>query len=173
MSEKFVVVGNIPTSGKLVFADTRGNLSAGTPKVFRSIEFARRWITKRRAQGNAKVFRALNVRVARALTKNPSGFANSSYVRELDEAADRFENFTGFKATKETRFKQPTIRSGFALGTLVAVEYDQNREGDGPSRYRHEFKKKSRPLLIASSDGTLLGIVGGQYSVTSRGIEDN
>lgn len=106
--------------------------------------------------------------------RNPSGFARArdSYVAELDRAADKFETFTGFPATKETTFKKRSVRSGFALGELVAVIYAQNRGHGGTQHYEHIFQKNSRPLLVASTDGKQIDIVGGQYHVTERGIED-
>jgi hypothetical protein len=36
----------------------------------------------------------------------------------------------------------------------------------------HRFKKKSRPLLAASHDGTQLYILGGEYAFTDAGIID-
>lgn len=170
---KFVVIGNQPGSRSLVFVDSHGSVRfKGNPKVFRSEASAAKVARKLRSRPHLHGF---DFRVARAVTKNPSGLAKArdSYLRSVDEAADRFERFTGYPATKEKVFKQAPIKSGFALGALVSVTYEQNREGDGLSHYKHDFAKKNRPLLVSSSDGSLLGIVGGQYRVTDRGIEDS
>lgn len=56
----------------------------------------------------------------------------------------------------------------YELGDLVGVIYRQDGEN-----YIHQFDKASQPKLAVSNDGTQLHIVGGQYVVTERGIEDN
>ena len=107
--------------------------------------------------------------------KNPSGYARArdGMLAEIDAAADKFEEFTGFRATKETRYPTPRHKAGFALGALVGVIYEQNRKGDGLSQYRHDFKKNWRPQLVSSLDGSQLVIVGGQYRVSEEtGIND-
>jgi hypothetical protein len=38
--------------------------------------------------------------------------------------------------------------------------------------YRHPFQEGSRPLLVASSDGKQLLLLGGRYKFTDRGIVD-
>jgi hypothetical protein len=107
--------------------------------------------------------------------RNPSGYskARDAYLADIDAAAEKFETFTGFRATKETRFSHKRVNAGFALGKLVSVTYEQNRLGDGLSHYKHDFKKNSRPLLVSSVDGDQLAIVGGRYRVSENvGIED-
>jgi hypothetical protein len=63
------------------------------------------------------------------------------------------------------------MRKGLVIGQLAGVLYDTKRDGV-PEKYIHRFKRKSRPLLTVSADGTQLGIVGGQYQFTEAGIED-
>lgn len=107
--------------------------------------------------------------------RNPSGFANArdAYLAEVDKAADDFERFTGFPATKEIRVKQAPIRTGFALGKLVSVTYEQTRSGMGLSHFRHDFKTSSRPLLVSANDGKTLAIVGGRFRIDAdSGIND-
>ena len=53
------------------------------------------------------------------------------------------------------------------IGELVGVIYAADGEN-----YIHQFKKANRPILAVNEDGTQLHIVGGQYVVTERGIED-
>ncbi len=103
--------------------------------------------------------------------KNPSGFqkATAGLTKEMDDAAQRFENFTGHRATHVTRYKKSRMGPAFALGNLLAVEYRATRDGVS-DRYRHDFRKSSQPLLV--SDGSQLDIVGGRIRVTNRGIED-
>ncbi len=62
-------------------------------------------------------------------------------------------------------------KTGLVIGELDGVLYSTVRDGK-KEKYIHEFKRKSRPLLIASSDGDSLHIVGGQYEFTNAGIED-
>lgn len=57
------------------------------------------------------------------------------------------------------------------IGELDGVLYTTRREGKMES-YVHRFKKKSRPLLAASHDGTQLYILGGEYAFTDAGIID-
>jgi hypothetical protein len=54
---------------------------------------------------------------------------------------------------------------------LDFVGYTTVRDGKR-ERYIHRFRKKSRPLLAASSDGTSLQILGGEFEFTEAGIED-
>ena len=49
--------------------------------------------------------------------------------------------------------------------------YDTVRDGES-EKYIHRFKKRSRPLLVSSSDGKSLHILGGEYEFTDRGIVD-
>lgn len=57
------------------------------------------------------------------------------------------------------------------VGELDGVLYTTVRDGQ-TEKYVHRFRKKSRPLLATSHDGTQLGIVGGQFQFTEAGIED-
>lgn len=96
---------------------------------------------------------------------------NPSRRGAADEAARRFEEFTGHAATKEFRIQQRPIRTGLAVGKLVGVMYEATRDG-ATDKYFHRFKKSSQPLLIANHDGSTLGIVGGRFRFTDRGIVD-
>jgi hypothetical protein len=97
--------------------------------------------------------------------KNPSR-------RDALERADRLlESFSGSRANKELRVSQRPIRTGLVVGPMLGVMYEADR-GDGKANYFHRFKKSARPLLIADNDGSQLGIVGGRFRFTDRGIED-
>lgn len=88
------------------------------------------------------------------------------------EAARRFSRFTGHKAESATIVPFPSLpREAFAVGNLVGVIYETIRDGERET-YVHRFRKKSRPLLAATFDGTRLVIVGGRYRFTERGIVD-
>ncbi len=100
----------------------------------------------------------------KGVRKNPSGDA-------VTQADDLLYSFSGARATKEIRVSAKPIRVGLAVGQLSGVMYEADR-GDGPHQYFHKFKKSSRPLLIADNDGSQLGIVGGRFRFTDRGIVD-
>ncbi len=96
--------------------------------------------------------------------KNPSSNA-------IERADALLESFSGSRASKEIRQQVRPIRVGLAVGKMTGVMYAADR-GDGMHEYCHRFKPGSRPLLIADHDGTQLGIVGGRYQFTDRGIVD-
>lgn len=58
------------------------------------------------------------------------------------------------------------------VGRVDAVEYTTTRDGKEES-YRHKFRPRSRPQLIASHDGKHARIVGGQFRFTDRGFVDH
>lgn len=96
--------------------------------------------------------------------------------RNLDAAAQKLEDFTGFEATHVERAPaRSKDKTGLVIGELDEIGYRAAREGiEGGrlTRYRHSFKKGSRPLLAVSTDGKQLHVVGGQYEFTDAGIED-
>lgn len=90
----------------------------------------------------------------------------------LDKAADKFEAFTGHEAREvyETRLDDHEV-SGYRLGSMIGAAYEATRDGK-TEQYFHKFSKKARPDLVARDDGKQLYVVGGDYKVTDRGIED-
>jgi len=70
---------------------------------------------------------------------------------------------------RTVRIRNP--KTGLVVGDLDGVLYTTVRDGK-TEHYQHDFKKGSRPLLAASSDGKSLHILGGEYEFTERGIED-
>ena len=125
----------------------------------------------RSARSSSRVFaRALKSLGAKSgrvtrVRSNPS-------PRAADEAASRFKEFTGHDASKELVARVRPIRVGLAVGKLSGVMYEATRDGE-TSQYFHRFKRSSRPLLIADHDGSQIGIVGGRYRFTDRGIVDD
>jgi hypothetical protein len=107
------------------------------------------------------------------LLKNPSGFRRGvdAYARELDQADDLLNSFAGRSARETLAIKEPAIKAGLVVGNVLGVMYETIRDGK-QEKYCHEFKRTSRPLLIANHDGSRIGIVGGRYRFTERGIED-
>jgi hypothetical protein len=104
----------------------------------------------------------------------------SSAVR-VREAAKLFRDFTGHDAEITSRVDAARelglpVRKGqkiplLAFGELLAVEYETIRD-NVTERYRHAFRKSSRPLIAARHDGKRIYIVGGRYRFTERGIVD-
>ena len=108
--------------------------------------------------------------------KNPRDISTREigrqYANERDKAkaAKLFRDFTGRKPQTMARVPAPRpFNIGVAFGTLVEVVYQSERDGQ---LYRHTFRKKSRPLVVASPDGKQVQIVGGRFAFTERGIVD-
>jgi len=89
----------------------------------------------------------------------------------VDKAIKRFSRFTGMKPAQGVRVQTESLDVGFVVGELDFVGYTTVREGRIEA-YKHKFRKQSRPLLVSSSDGKSLHIVGGRYRFTERGIVD-
>lgn len=106
------------------------------------------------------------LRLGKALAKR-----NPSKRDELERAARAFEEFTGHEATRVERHKGSEARAGWLLGTVAEIGYIATRDGER-ALYVHKFKRRSRPQLVSSADGSQLYLLGGAYSVTDRGIED-
>lgn len=88
------------------------------------------------------------------------------------KAAHAFEDFTGDRPTKVRRARlddKPV--TAWQMGPAVGVAYEAVRDGE-KAQYFHEFAKKARPTLVARDDGRQLYLIGGDYTVTERGIED-
>ncbi len=60
---------------------------------------------------------------------------------------------------------------GLKIGRCDGILYTTIRDGV-TEKYIHEFKKKARPVLVASYDGKQLLLVGGKFTFTDRGIVD-
>lgn len=111
-------------------------------------------------------------KIGGALT-NPQLRAESQ--EGLEQAATLLEDFSGHKADKLVKANMPVVKEGLVIGELDLIGYRTKREGINKgllTRYAHQFRKKSRPLLAVSKDGKQLYIVGGQYEFTEAGIED-
>lgn len=89
---------------------------------------------------------------------------------QLRSAGRLLEEFSGHKPVEVVR-AETGLQKGLVIGELDGVLYTTVRDGQ-TERYIHKFRKNSRPLLAASSDGKKLGIVGGQFQFTEAGIED-
>jgi len=172
MTQRVVIMGRSPTSGRLMYYTiaktlaTRGH-SMKFPSIDKAFKQARKLMREHPQLRGYNLF----AHVLPNVKKNPSGYVQvrDAYTRELDAQAEKFSAFTGHSATHVTKFKKRPMGAAFALGNLCAVEYRATRDGVS-DLYRHEFRKSSQPLLV--SDGSQLDIVGGRIQVTDRGIED-
>ncbi len=89
----------------------------------------------------------------------------------LRQASRLLKDFSGHEPCEVLRIPTSKKRTGLVVGETDGILYTTVRDGR-TEKYIHKFRKSSRPLLIASSDGTELGIVGGQFQFTEAGIED-
>lgn len=96
----------------------------------------------------------------------------SARMVRVKRAAKLLTDFSGHAPSEIVRFPTNDIKEGLVVGSLDGVPYTTIRDGK-TEHYIHEFKKHARPLLIASSDGRKLGIVGGRFQFTEAGIVDD
>lgn len=90
---------------------------------------------------------------------------------EIEAAEKLFSDFSGHGVSEHVTVKVPRMTTGLAIGDVTGILYETVRDGEREN-YIHEFKKNSRPLLVASHDGNQLALLGGAYQFTDRGIED-
>lgn len=91
--------------------------------------------------------------------------------REVQDAVRRYEEFSGHRAEQGERVNLRVPRAGLVVGELDGVLYTTVRDGNTES-YVHKFRKASRPLLVAGSDGRSLHVLGDDFEFTERGIVD-
>lgn len=89
----------------------------------------------------------------------------------MQEAMQRYEEFSGHRAEQGEKVRIKVPRAGLVVGELDGVLYTTVRDGE-TEKYVHKFRRKSKPLLVAGSDGRSLHVVGGDYEFTDRGIVD-
>ena len=99
--------------------------------------------------------------------RNPVGPTRS----EVAEAQRRYEDFTGHEAREGRKVHVKVPRAAVEIGTLDGVLYTTVRDGV-QEKYIHKFRKASRPILAAGSDGKSLHVVGDKFEFTDRGIVD-
>ncbi len=90
---------------------------------------------------------------------------------QIKQAQELFKDFRGDEPEGTRRVKLRNPKTGFVIGEMDGVLYTTVRDGKR-EKYIHNFKAKSRPLLVGSYDGKSLHIIGGRYEFTERGIED-
>lgn len=140
----------------------------GKPRVFRTAKLA---ATKARSLiKRFKILRDYRVWIDGVRFSNPS-----SREEGLDTAENLLREFTGHDASKVVKATISNQREGLVVGELDLIGYRVKRDGVNHghmTRYAHQFRKNSRPLLAVTKDGKQLHIVGGRYEFTEAGIED-
>jgi len=108
--------------------------------------------------------------VLRTALQNATPQGSAPNPRKIAQAAQLFHEFTGRKSARISKHEMPALPTeGLVFGRLVDVGYESARDG---RLYRHTFRVRSRPLLVATPDGKTVYIVGGRYAFTDRGIVD-
>lgn len=91
---------------------------------------------------------------------------------EVEKARLLYEKFTGHDADEEVTIDKPPFPDVLSvIGDIDALLYTTVRDGN-VERYKHTFKKNSRPLFCVSPDGLSLHLIGGSYEFGERGIVD-
>jgi hypothetical protein len=89
----------------------------------------------------------------------------------VNDARDLYKDFTGHDATHGQKVKVRVPAAALKVGSLDGVLYTTVRDGR-TEKYIHKFRKASRPVLAAGSDGKSLHVIGGEFEFTERGIVD-
>lgn len=100
--------------------------------------------------------------------KNP---LPKSKWKKLEEASQRYEDFSGHEAKFIDEKDLKKMEVGFKIGTVDFIGYTTKRDGR-VEKYVHKFKRSSRPILASNYDGKYIGLVNGKYHFTDRGIVD-
>lgn len=91
---------------------------------------------------------------------------------KVAQAAKLYEEFTGHDADWYQNIDVDWPDVALQVGKCDGILYTTIRDGV-TEKYIHRFKKSAQPLLVASHNGKLLGLVGGNFQFTERGIVDN
>lgn len=107
--------------------------------------------------------------------RNPKKYKSNpskSVDGQIKAAMTLYQKFSGHEPEEVGRMKKPKIPDvGVVIGELEGVAYETVRDGK-VEKYFHRFDKRTRPLLVSSSDGRNLYILGGEYDFTEDGIVD-
>lgn len=181
MSAKWILLAMVPHKGRelRLHFDGRKFTTKGKAKRFADAKGAAkvgRLIQKNfrdAVRGVRLRVQPLNAPNLSSFKKNPSGYrrAVDKYARELDQADELLDAFSGHRGREVLSVRERPIKTGLVVGELLGVMYATTRDGQ-KEKYVHEIRKQSRPLLVAAHDGSQIGFVGGRLRFTERGIED-
>jgi hypothetical protein len=167
MKSRFVIFAR-RGQGPLMHYNGRKFSDHGHARVFADWVSARERAAKLRAEYALLRHYTLSIRDLSVLNlrrKNPETRS------ELAAAAEKLRDFSGHEADEVLHVQEKNFRNGLVIGPLHGLLYGTVRDGRNEN-YIHRFRKASRPLLAASSDGRSLRIVGGRFQFTEAGIED-
>jgi hypothetical protein len=161
--------------GRVLTFNTRGtfsNLRGDTFHKFATEADARKKVARLLSQHRVLHDYAMYVSHAgKARRANPEALP-----QKLDAAAQKLEDFSGREARRVIHAKSRSAdKTGLVVGEIDRIGYVTAREGIEGGRetaFDHKFRKGSRPLLAATTDGKQLHVVGGRYEFTEAGIED-
>lgn len=115
-------------------------------------------------------------RLANRFTKRKHRRRRNPGNRQVKRAADFYENFHWGERPEKVIVgadvsPEPDVLSN--IGTLVNITYLTSKGGE-KAEWTHDFGEEGgkRPKLAVDSENNRLHIVGGDYKVTERGIED-
>lgn len=91
--------------------------------------------------------------------------------RKIDAAVSLYQKFSGHTPEFIDRVHLKVDTVAFAIGHCDGIMYEAIRDGKHEN-YIHKFRRGSRPVLAASSDGKQLYLLAGAYNFTERGIVD-
>lgn len=142
-------------------------------KVANHVDLPQGWIIgiSKRSEPVSHIKKIIQISFGKPLGKARRSNPVGPTQKQIDNAANLFREFTGDFPGGSQTVKLPVPKTGLVIGELDGVLYTTIRDGK-TEKYQHDFKKSSRPHLIASSDGSSLHILGGDYEFTERGIED-
>ncbi|MGH9780191.1 MAG: hypothetical protein ACRD33_00095 [Candidatus Acidiferrales bacterium] len=161
---KFVIFAR-KGRGPVMHYNGRGKFSSSGP-----IRVYADWIgandTREKLMTKYSILRRYKVTI-----RNIARYAKNPQSRDIQKAGKLLENFSGHAPSEIITVNDKDFTTGLAIGPVLGIAYETVRDGV-TEPYFHEFRKRSRPLLAASSDGTQLRIVGGRFRFTESGIND-
>lgn len=90
---------------------------------------------------------------------------------KIKRGLNLFQKFTGHNGEIFSISAPEVPEVMLVVGECDGIMYTTVRDGK-TEKYLHQFKKTSRPLLLASHDGKMLYLLGGAYDFTDSGIVD-
>jgi hypothetical protein len=91
---------------------------------------------------------------------------------QLRKAVSLYTGFTGHEKIEIRKISIPDYpQNMIEIGRIDGILYTTVRDGK-VERYKHTFKKLSRPLFCVSPDGKQVFMIGGSFTFGDRGIED-
>lgn len=89
----------------------------------------------------------------------------------MQRAIEGFKQFTGHEPDyiDEIPLQAPDV--GYKFGMCDGLMYETVRDGK-VEHYIHKFKKRCRPALFSTHDGSSIHLLGGAYEFLDSGIND-